>query len=204
MGSQEIQAASAHAATASPARSRRSAYSATSKADAGTSAPIQVSAGNPAPCAITAPPSHAPKALPRLNAPMFRLEARLCAPQSPQELAQHNCLLLFDSHRRRDHWHLRHADGAEAEVRVTGRLESTLGELLRDAAVAGEGIAMFSYWHVAADLREGRLQVVLPEWTVPETGIHAVMPQRRFVPPRVRAFVDFLGEKFGDVPPWEK
>lgn len=126
------------------------------------------------------------------------------APASPEALARHNCLLLFDSHRRRDHWHLRHADGAEAEVHVTGRLESTLGELLRDAAVAGEGIAMFSYWHVAADLRAGRLQRVLPEWTIPETGIHAVTPQRRFVPPRVRAFVDFLEAHFGDVPPWEK
>lgn len=125
------------------------------------------------------------------------------APQAPDELAQRDCLLLFDSHRRRDHWHLRHADGAEVEVRVSGRLESTLGELLRDAAVAGEGIAMFSYWHVAADLGEGRLQVVLPEWTIPETGIHAVMPQRRFIPPRVRAFVDFLSEKFGDPPPWK-
>lgn len=125
-------------------------------------------------------------------------------PATPDELTQHNCLLLFDSHRRRDHWHLRRADGAEVEVRVTGRLESTLGELLRDAAVAGEGIALFSYWHVAADLREGRLQVVLPEWTIPETGIYAVMPQRRFVPPRVRAFVDFLSEKFGDPPPWER
>lgn len=126
------------------------------------------------------------------------------APATPDELAQHNCLLLFDSHRRRDHWHLRRTDGAEAEVRVTGRLESTLGELLRDAAVAGEGIALFSYWHVAADLREGRLQLVLPDWTIPETGIHAVMPQRRFVPPRVRAFVDFLEAHFGGVPPWEK
>lgn len=126
------------------------------------------------------------------------------APASPEELARHNCLLLFDSHRRRDHWRLRHADGAEAEVHVAGRLESTLGELLRDAAVAGEGIALFSYWHVAADLREGRLLQVLPEWTIPETGIHAVTPQRRFVPPRVRAFADFLEAHFGDVPPWEK
>lgn len=125
------------------------------------------------------------------------------APRTPDELTRHNCLLLFDSHRRRDHWRLRHADGAEVDIRVTGRLESTLGELLRDAAVAGEGIALFSYWHVAADLCEGRLQVVLPEWTIPETGIHAVMPQRRFVPPRVRAFIDFLSEKFGDPPPWE-
>lgn len=124
-------------------------------------------------------------------------------PVLPADLAGHNCLLLFDSHRRRDHWHLHHGDSVDVVVRVSGRLESTLGELLRDAAVAGEGIAMFSYWHVADDLRAGRLQSVLPDWTIPDTGIHAVMPQRRFVPPRVRAFVDFLEARFSDAPPWE-
>ena len=124
------------------------------------------------------------------------------APAVPGDLERHDCLLLFDSHRRRDTWRLHGRDGAVVEVRVAGRLESTLGELLRDAAVAGEGIATFSYWHVAADLRAGRLQALLPEWTLRETGIHAVMPQRRFVPPRVRAFVDFLAERFGERPPW--
>lgn len=126
------------------------------------------------------------------------------APAAPGDLERHNCLLLFDSHRRRDTWTLRGPDGVDAEVRVSGRLESTLGELLRDAAVAGEGIAMFSFWHVAEDLRTGRLQPVLSDWGVRETGIHAVMPQRRFVPPRVRAFVEFLEAHFGERPPWER
>lgn len=130
--------------------------------------------------------------------------ARRGVPSEPQDLARHDCLLLFDSHRRRDHWEFTDAHGLTAQVRVSGRLESTLGELLRDAAVAGEGIAVFSYWHVADDLRAGRLQEVLPGWRLRETGIHAVMPQRRFVPPRVRAFVDFLEAHFGEQPPWER
>lgn len=124
-------------------------------------------------------------------------------PQVPQDLATHACLLLFDSHRRRDSWQLRDANGAQVQVQVNGRLESTLGELLRDAAVAGEGVGMFSHWHVAEDLRAGRLVQVLPQCALDQTGIHAVMPQRRFVPPRVRAFVDFLEARFGGQPPWE-
>ena len=79
-----------------------------------------------------------------------------------------------------------------------------MGELLRDAAVAGEGIAVFSYWHAAQDLRTGRLREVLADWRMRETGIHAVMPQRRFVPPRVRAFIDFLEARFAVSPPWER
>jgi len=45
---------------------------------------------------------------------------------------------------------------------------------------------------------------VLPKYPITTTGIHAVMPQRRMVPPRVRAFVDFLAEHFGENPPWEQ
>jgi DNA-binding transcriptional LysR family regulator len=56
---------------------------------------------------------------------------------------------------------------------------------------------------VSGDLRTGRLQRVLDDHHVADTGIHAVMPQRRLVPPRVRAFVEFLEEKFGGIPPWE-
>jgi len=43
---------------------------------------------------------------------------------------------------------------------------------------------------------------VLADYPIADSGIYAVMPQRRLVPPRVRAFVDFLAEKFAD-PPWE-
>ena len=57
---------------------------------------------------------------------------------------------------------------------------------------------------VADDLRAGHLQVVLPEFPLATTAISAVMPQRRQVPPRVRAFVDFLVDAFGDDPPWER
>lgn len=125
-------------------------------------------------------------------------------PRTPQELSQHNCLLLFDGQRRRDSWALSDGSGGTLEVQVSGRLESTLGELLRDAAIAGEGIGMFSYWHVADDLRGGGLQMVLPEHPPPATAIHAVTPQRRLVPQRVRAFVDFLEAEFGTQPPWER
>ena len=89
-------------------------------------------------------------------------------------------------------------------MRVNGRYESNFGELLRDAAVAGEGIAVHSLWHVAEDLRAGRLEVVLPMYPPSTTAISAVMPQRRLVPPRVRAFIDLLAARFGEDPPWER
>ncbi|WP_067649269.1 LysR family transcriptional regulator [Dokdonella koreensis] len=130
--------------------------------------------------------------------------ARRGRPRTPQALGEHECLLLFGSGGRQDSWRFGTPEGGETVVRVQGRFESNFGELLRDAAVAGEGIAVHSLWHVADDLRAGRLEVVLPDYPIAATAISAVMPQRRLVPPRVRAFVDFLSAEFGEHPPWER
>jgi DNA-binding transcriptional LysR family regulator len=129
---------------------------------------------------------------------------RFGTPRTPEDLARHECIMLVGTTGRQDVWRLHDAQGHLHTVRVSGRLESTLGELLRDAALAGLGIAQHSTWHVHDDLRKGRLQVVLPDYIIPDTGIYAVMPQRRLVPLRVKAFVDFMAEQFGDVPPWER
>ena len=125
-------------------------------------------------------------------------------PATPQDLTAHQCLLLTGRSGRNDIWRLTGSDGQEVAVQVDGRIDCNQGELLRDAAVAGLGIALHSIWHVHEDLRSGRLQVVLPDHALPDTGIHALMPQRRLVPPRVRTFVDFVAEKFGTAPPWER
>lgn len=122
-------------------------------------------------------------------------------PRTPQELVDHECVLLVGSQGRQDVWRFGDGSGGEIAVRVRGRVETNYGELVRDSAVAGVGIAVHSSWHVIEDLRAGRLVQVLPEYPLAESGIYAVMPQRRLVPPRVRAFVDFLAERFAN-PPW--
>ena len=122
-------------------------------------------------------------------------------PRTPQDLVDHECVLLVGSQGRQDVWRFGDGAGGEIAVRVRGRMETNYGEIVRDAVVAGMGIAAHSDWHVVRDLREGRLVQVLPDYPIAESGIYAVMPQRRLVPPRVRAFVDFLAEKFAD-PPW--
>ncbi|BDU15798.1 LysR family transcriptional regulator [Lysobacter auxotrophicus] len=122
-------------------------------------------------------------------------------PRTPQDLTGHECVLLVGSQGRQDVWRFGDGAGGETAVRVRGRMETNYGEIVRDAVVAGMGIAVHSDWHVVRDLREGRLVQVLADYPIAESGIYAVMPQRRLVPPRVRAFVDFLAEKFAN-PPW--
>jgi DNA-binding transcriptional LysR family regulator len=130
--------------------------------------------------------------------------ARRGRPAHPRELAEHDCLVLVSRDGRRDTWHLKDGHGRDHAVRVAGPVESNQGELLRDASVAGLGIALHSSWHIAEDLRAGRLERVLPKFAEAPTKIHAVMPRRRMVPPRVRVFVDFLASRFGATPPWER
>lgn len=130
--------------------------------------------------------------------------ARRGRPAHPRELVDHDCLLLTSHDGRQDSWRLKDGHGREHVVRVDGPIEANQGELLRDASVAGLGIALHSTWHIVEDLRSGRLEQVLPKFAEPPTKIHAVMPRRRLLPPRVRVFVDFLAKRFGDTPPWER
>jgi len=130
--------------------------------------------------------------------------ARHGTPRHPDDLAGHDGVLLIGRDGRQDTWPLVAPDGTSLRVRMRSRFESNHGQLLRDAAVAGQGIALHSLWHVADDLRTGLLKVLLPDWPPPTSQISAVMPARSQQPPRVRAFVDYLIEALGAPPPWEQ
>lgn len=129
------------------------------------------------------------------------------APRTPADLAHHDCLLLMSSAGTtgiHDRWQLRDARGRETSVRVAGRFVSSLGEVVRDAAVAGLGIALHSEWMVCDELRAGRLARVLPGHAPPPAGIYAITPPRRLVPARVQVFIDFLADQFATAPPWQR
>lgn len=130
--------------------------------------------------------------------------ARAGTPQRPEALAAHDCLVLVDGSERQDLWRLYGPGGAECRVRVSGRVEANHGGALREAALGGLGIALKSTWDVADDLVAGRLVPVLADWQPEPTAIWAVFPQRRHLPPRVSACIDFLATRFGPQPPWEQ
>lgn len=72
-------------------------------------------------------------------------------------------------------------------------LDTTLA--VRAAVCAGAGLSVLPDYVAADDLRAGRLLHVLPQWSLPSGGIHAVFPAARFRPAKVRAFVDLLSEQ---------
>jgi DNA-binding transcriptional LysR family regulator len=69
-------------------------------------------------------------------------------------------------------------------------------EALKDAVLAGAGIAVLPTWLVKAELDDGRLQRVLIEFEAPRTPVYAVFPTRGAPPNKVRVFVEFLAERY--------
>ncbi|NVI97643.1 LysR family transcriptional regulator [Myxococcus sp. AM009] len=112
-------------------------------------------------------------------------------PQTLEELATHDCL-LFSSRSRRQRWRLRPKGGAYATVEGRSRLRLDSGEALRDAAVAGLGIAFLPAFLVGEDLARGRLKALLPSCETEVVRIMAFYPSRRHLPAKVRRFIDLL------------
>ena len=124
-------------------------------------------------------------------------------PEVPEDLTGHNCL-LYSYLSSANIWRFTAPDGREIPVAVSGTLRANNGIIESAAAVAGLGVLMAPTFYVGALLREGKLKRFLTRYRLPELGIYALYPQREHVPPKVRAFVDFLAKRFGPKPEWEK
>jgi DNA-binding transcriptional LysR family regulator len=96
-------------------------------------------------------------------------------------------------------WQLQHADGAELEIPVQTRFTSDNLLLVRQAALAGMGVAQLPPVLCAADIRAGHLSVVAPGWSPPAVSIYAIYPSRRVLTLAGRSFVDALGDAFAQL-----
>ncbi|HEM47189.1 MAG TPA: LysR family transcriptional regulator, partial [Alphaproteobacteria bacterium] len=123
------------------------------------------------------------------------------APQTPEQLLEHNCLRLYTVSSFNE-WEFQGAEGGGV-LAVKGNFETNSADALYHAALAGVGIARLATFLVGPDLKAGRLVRLLPEYEHQKSSILAVFPKRQHLSPKVRAFVDYLVEKFTPVPPWE-
>lgn len=114
-------------------------------------------------------------------------------PRKPEHLLGHDCLTFGGV---RATWKLVSA-GREVELDVQGRMAVNEFDLLREACIAGAGVAMLPDRDCAAALREGKLERLLPDWTSEETPIHILYASTRHLSTKVRAFVEFMREGMG-------
>ena len=118
--------------------------------------------------------------------------ARHGKPEAPAELVKHN-LIGFNFARSVEGWPFR-VDGALVSIAAVGNTQVGDGEIARQLAVAGIGLARLGRFHVEAEIAAGRLVTVLEDFNPGDIeAIHAVyLGQGGFVPARMRAFIDFL------------
>jgi DNA-binding transcriptional LysR family regulator len=122
-------------------------------------------------------------------------------PGHPDDLANHACLTLGSRGSQARGW-LFTVEGRVVPVRTSGPMACSDGAVLHDWALAGHGLAWRSMWEVAPELAAGRLVTVLDAYRAPDNAIHALFPQRRHLPLRVRMFIDHLKHSYGSTAYW--
>lgn len=127
--------------------------------------------------------------------------ARHGEPKHPDELTRHSCLAY--SLTMRSSWRFL-VDGVQHWVDISGPITANNGNALQEAAIQGMGIVYQPTFIAAEAIREGKLVTILKEFPLPALDVFAVFPGNRFVPQRVRAFVDFLAQRLGPEPYWDK
>jgi len=127
--------------------------------------------------------------------------ARRGAPTCPKDLAEHSCLIFTgkpDPHQ----WEFLEPDGAQLSVAVEGPLVCDDAEALVAAGIRGLGIVYANDWLVGRELKAGALVPVLESWRMADEGaIYIVVPSRRGMPSKTRAFTDWLSSRLSS-PPW--
>jgi DNA-binding transcriptional LysR family regulator len=120
--------------------------------------------------------------------------ARRGAPQRPEDLAGHNCLIY---QMLGNEWRFNGRAG-DVAVAVSGNLRSNSLEAVRRAALSGQGIGLLAAVVVAEDLQKGALVRLLPEYDANEVVIQAVYPASRHLSVKTRSFLDFLAQRMND------
>jgi len=120
--------------------------------------------------------------------------ARHSAPQLPQDLLQHNCILytLLSSGNA---WQFR-----DSEVTVSGRFRCNSPDGVQRAVLDGLGVAYTPVWLFEEALLDGRVQALLLDHLGPPAPIHIVYPAKRLLPRRASVFMNFIAEAFSRCP----
>ncbi len=122
-------------------------------------------------------------------------------PKSPDDLTRHRCLNYGHS-TMLQRWRLTR-DGETFSLAINSVLCSNNGDVLRAAAVAGQGIAKLPTFLVGPDIRDGRLKIVLAQFPPVDLGVFALYAPNRYLAAKTRLLIDFLAARLGEQPAWD-
>tara|TARA_R110001583_G_scaffold43509_2_gene138441 strand:+ start:1421 stop:2305 length:885 start_codon:yes stop_codon:yes gene_type:complete len=117
-------------------------------------------------------------------------------PRHPTELRKHNCLTYSYSSTNND-WHFRNAQES-LSIKANGRLNANNGRAMVAAAAQGVGIILKPQFMVQDFIDRGELVPILENYEQPRSDVFAVYPHRRFLPAKMRSFIDYLKEYFAE------
>ena len=115
-------------------------------------------------------------------------------PAAPEDLVSHTSMTMGEDDGRH-RWELQGRDGEVRRIDLKPRVSGFDFPMLMDLAKQGLGITMLPETMCADAVRSGALEVVLPDWRLPQGVAHAVFASRRGMLPAVRVFIDFLAER---------
>ncbi len=115
-------------------------------------------------------------------------------PKTPEELEGHTTMSMGEDEVRQ-RWELQGRDGEVRRVELKPRVAGFDFPMLMELAKQGLGVTMLPETLCADAVRKGELEVVLPDWRLPQGIAHAVFASRRGLLPAVRVFIDFLAER---------
>jgi DNA-binding transcriptional LysR family regulator len=118
-------------------------------------------------------------------------------PSHPDDLKNHNCLILIRGRKRFDRWKFEE-DGTQRDFLVEGNLATTSSDVIHAWVLAGVGIGLKAVWDIEGDLKDGRLVEVLADYACDQSDLYAVYATRQFLPSRMRVFLDFIAEHLSD------
>jgi DNA-binding transcriptional LysR family regulator len=123
--------------------------------------------------------------------------------QSPSDLMRHRCLVVRENDEDVTLWRFLRPSREPDTVRIRPTMCSNDGAVVREWALAGQGVAIRSEWNIAADLAAGRLKRVLPSWEVPAADVVAMLGTRFGRSARTTAFLTMLRQSLAP-PPWRQ
>ena len=128
--------------------------------------------------------------------------ARHGAPKTPSDLINHRLISTWSLNPLPERWTLGGGPAGEPiQVSIKPRMVINTTEAAADAAAAGLGLANLVSYQAAHHVASGQLVELLPDFAVADIPVHIVQPSGRFTPPKVRVFIDEVGnglrKKFG-------
>ncbi|WP_230467990.1 LysR family transcriptional regulator [Biostraticola tofi] len=117
----------------------------------------------------------------------------------PETLADiiHHDRLMYGTHYRPLSWQLLHSQGEVTDIRGNDRCYFDSAEALRDAAVAGMGIALLPEFIIRQSVNNGELIPLFAEYRTNEIPVYILYPTRRYLTAKVRCFIDMLVDAVG-------